>query len=226
MKNLGREATRDLLMLSVVAGSADAAGFMGVGHVFTSNMTGNLVLLGIACGQGQWGDVAKTFYVLVMFAIGAAGGGRLTRKLADDAWRKLLLRILALESVLLVSFAVWWALISESGRTAQFYGLIPLLALAMGLQSAVMNRLTIAGVTNTAMTGTLTNVAVGLERVLFPAADQEPGIRRRTGKQFLVILLYCGGALVEGLLLMHASWAMGILPAALVFLVMLAHMKT
>ena len=72
MKNLGWEATRDLLMLSVVAGSADAAGFMGVGHVFTSNMTGNLVLLGIACGQGQWTDVAKTFYVLVMFAIGAA----------------------------------------------------------------------------------------------------------------------------------------------------------
>jgi len=48
MKNFGREATRDLLALSVVAGSADAAGFMGVGLVFTSNMTGNLVLLGIA----------------------------------------------------------------------------------------------------------------------------------------------------------------------------------
>ena len=37
----------------------------------------------------------------------------------------------------------------------------------MGLQSAAMNRLTIAGVTNTAMTGTLTNFAVGLERVCF-----------------------------------------------------------
>lgn len=35
------------------------------------------------------------------------------------------------------------------------------LAIAMGLQSAVMNRLTIAGVTNTAMTGTLTSVAAG-----------------------------------------------------------------
>jgi uncharacterized membrane protein YoaK (UPF0700 family) len=226
MKNLGREATRDLLMLSLVAGSADAAGFMGVGHVFTSNMTGNLVLLGIACGQGQWSDVAKTFYVLALFAIGAAGGGRMTRHLPDAAWRKLLLRILTLESVLLISFAVWWALISETGRAAQFYRLIPLLAIAMGLQSAVMSRLTIAGVTNTAMTGTLTNVAVGLERLLFRAVDQEPGIRRRTAKQFLVILLYCGGALVEGLLVRHATWAMGILPAALVFLVMLAHLKT
>jgi uncharacterized membrane protein YoaK (UPF0700 family) len=225
MKNLGREATRDLLMLSVVAGSADAAGFMGVGHVFTSNMTGNLVLLGIACGQGQWTDVAKTFYVLVMFAIGAACGSRLARQLPDEAWRKLLVRILMIESVLLISFAISWALIAESGRAAQFYWLIPLLAIAMGLQSAVLNRLTIAGVTNTAMTGTLTNVAVGLERVLFRASDQEPGLRRRTGKQFLVILLYCGGALVEGLLMLHAGWAMGILPAVLVFLVLLAHLK-
>ncbi len=225
MKNLGREATRDLLLLSIVAGSADAAGFMGVGRVFTSNMTGNLVLLGIDCGQGQWGDVAKTFYVLVMFAIGAACGSRLARQLPDDAWRKLLVRILMIESVLLITFAVCWALISETGRPAQFYWLIPLLAVAMGLQSAVMNRLMIAGVTNTAMTGTLTNVAVGLERVLFGAADQEQGLRRRTGKQFLVILLYCCGALVEGLLMLHASWAMGILPAALVFMVMLAHLK-
>lgn len=152
-------------------------------------MTGNLVLLGIACGQGQWDDVAKTFYVLVMFAIGAACGSRRARQLPGEAWRKLLLRILTIESVLLISFAVWWAVISKEGRVAQFYWLVPLLAIAMGLQSAVMNRLTIAGVTNTAMTGTLTNVAVGLERLLFRSSDQELGIRRRTGEQFLVILL-------------------------------------
>ena len=163
MKNLGWEATRDLLMLSVVAGSADAAGFMGIGHVFTSNMTGNLVLLGIACGQSQWSAALKTVYVLVMFTFGAAVGGRLARQLPDQAWRKLLVRILTLESVLLISFAICWALISEKGRAVQFYWLIPLLSIAMGLQSAVMNRLTIAGVTNTAITGTLTNVAVGLE---------------------------------------------------------------
>ncbi len=225
MKNLGREATRDLLLLSVVAGSADAAGFMGVGHVFTSNMTGNLVLLGIASGQGHWADAAKTLYVLVLFAIGAAAGSRLARQLPDQAWRKLLVRILMIESVLLITFAVCWAVISKEGRAIHFYWLIPLLAIAMGLQSAVMNRLMIAGVTNTAMTGTLTNVAVGMERVLFGAADQEPGIRSRTGKQFLVILLYCGGALVEGLLMLHANWGMGILPAVLVFLVMFAHLK-
>jgi uncharacterized membrane protein YoaK (UPF0700 family) len=225
MKNLGREATRDLLMLSMAAGSADAAGFMGVGHVFTSNMTGNLVLLGIACGQGQWNDAIKTFYVVGMFAVGAACGGRMTRQLPDQAWRRLLKRILTLESILLISFAICWALISEKGRLVGFYWLIPLLSIAMGLQSAVMSRLTIAGVTNTAMTGTLTNVAVGLERVMFGTSDKEPGIQRRTGKQLLVILLYCGGALVEGLLMLHANRAIGFLPAALVFLVMLAHLK-
>jgi uncharacterized membrane protein YoaK (UPF0700 family) len=225
MKNLGREATRDLLVLSVVAGSADAAGFMGVSHVFTSNMTGNLVLLGIACGQRQWSDVTKTFYVLVMFAFGAAFGGRIARQLSDQAWRKLLVRILTLESVLLISFAVWWALISEKGRVVQFYWLIPLLAVAMGLQSAAMNRLTIAGVTNTAMTGTLTNVAIGLESLMFRTAGHAADVRKRTGKQLLVILLYCGGAIAEGLLALHVTWAIGFLPAILVLLILIAHLK-
>jgi uncharacterized membrane protein YoaK (UPF0700 family) len=226
MKNLGREATRSLLVLSVVAGSADAAGFMGVGHVFTSNMTGNLVLLGIACSQGQRSVAAKTLYVLLMFAFGAAFGGRMARQLPDQAWQKLLVRILMIESVLLISFAIGWAVISEKGRMVQFYWLIPLLAVAMGLQSAVMNRLTIAGVTNTAMTGTLTNVAVGLESLIFGTSGQATDIRKRTEKQLLVILLYCGGAVVEGLLIQRSSWAIGFLPAALVFLLLIAHLKS
>lgn len=97
VKNLGRDATRDLLLLSLVAGSADAAGFLGTGRVFTSNMTGNLVLLGIACGQQQWAVALNTLYVVLMFVFGVVLGSRLTRNLADQEWRRLLRRILILK---------------------------------------------------------------------------------------------------------------------------------
>lgn len=224
MKNLGQAATRDLLLLSMVAGSADAAGFMS-SHVFTSNMTGNLVLLGIAGSQGQWQDAGKTFYVLVLFVIGVIWGGRLARPFPDTAWQKLMKRLLAVETFLLLTFAVYWAFISEAARTTQFLWLALPLALAMGLQSAAMNRLTIGGVTNTAMTGTLTSFAVGLGSIWFNGAGTEPEIRRRIKKQLAVILLYCGAAAAEGLLIFHFGWLMGFLPALFAFLTVIAHWK-
>ncbi len=224
MKNLGHEATRDLLLLSIVAGSADAAGFMS-GHVFTSNMTGNLVLLGIACSQGQWHVAGKTLYVLALFVIGAILGSRVARRFPDAAWKKMMKRLLTVEAVLLLAFAVYWAFISEAARTAQFLWLVLPLALAMGLQSAAMNRLTIAGVTNTAMTGTLTNFAVGLESVWFHGFKAEAAIRRRIKKQLVVIILYCAAAATEGLLIFYAGWAMGFLPALFAILAVIAHRK-
>lgn len=225
MKNLGREATRDLLLLSLIAGSADAASFMGIGQVFTSNMTGNLVLFGIACGQGHWHDAGRTLYVLALFIVGAGLGSHGTRNFPDSAWRKLVMRLVMIEAVLLLTFAVYWAFVSEAGRAAQFFWLVPPLALAMGLQSAAMNRLTIAGVTSTAMTGTLTSFAVGLHGLWLQPSSAGLEIRSRLQKQLLVILLYCAGAATEGACILHASWAIGFLPAGLACLVVIAHLK-
>ena len=37
-----------LLGLTVVSGLIDAVSYLGLGHVFTANMTGNVVVLGFA----------------------------------------------------------------------------------------------------------------------------------------------------------------------------------
>lgn len=219
MRNLGREALRDLLLLSLVAGSADAAGFLGVGHVFTSNMTGNLVLLGIAVGQFRWDEALKTSFVLLMFFLGAGLGSNFVRHLPDHDWRKLMVRILSVEALLLVLFASLWAIVSEKNHVIHFFWLIPFLAIAMGLQSAAMNRLMIAGVTNTAMTGTLTSLAVGCEKLFFKSSSREAGLHERLRNQTLVILFYCTGALGNGVLMLHAPWAIGFLPAILALVV-------
>lgn len=46
---------RDLLLLGLTwsAGFLDAISFLGLGNVFTANMTGNTILLGIALGRGD-----------------------------------------------------------------------------------------------------------------------------------------------------------------------------
>ena len=42
-----------VLVLTWAASGVDAISYLGLGHVFTANMTGNAVLLGLAVGQGQ-----------------------------------------------------------------------------------------------------------------------------------------------------------------------------
>jgi uncharacterized membrane protein YoaK (UPF0700 family) len=157
--------------------------------------------------------------------IGVMLGSRMTRHFPDAAWKKLLKRLLLVEAFLLLGFAIYWAFIAEAARTAQFFWLVLPLAVAMGLQSAAMNRLTIAGVTNTAMTGTLTNFAVGLENVWLHGFRAEPEIRRRMKMQLVVILVYCGAAALEGVLIFHVGWAMGFLPTLFAFLAVIAHRK-
>ncbi len=44
----GRLLLGTLLMLTVISGLVDAVSYLGLGHVFTANMTGNVVLLGFA----------------------------------------------------------------------------------------------------------------------------------------------------------------------------------
>ena len=41
-----------LLVMTAVTGVVDAVSFLAMGHVFTANMTGNIVLLGFASAGG------------------------------------------------------------------------------------------------------------------------------------------------------------------------------
>src|SRR5271154_5403250 len=76
-----REATlsrdrRDalVLLLAWAAGGVDAIGFLGLNHVFTANMTGNTVLLGLTLGQGRGLAAWPNVIALVGFGLGVALG--------------------------------------------------------------------------------------------------------------------------------------------------------
>jgi uncharacterized membrane protein YoaK (UPF0700 family) len=40
-----------MVLLTIASGFSDALGYVALGHVFTANMTGNTILLGLAMGQ-------------------------------------------------------------------------------------------------------------------------------------------------------------------------------
>ena len=53
-----------LAALTVVSGFVDAVSFLGLGHVFTANMTGNLVLIGFAAAGAPGFSMAANLSAL------------------------------------------------------------------------------------------------------------------------------------------------------------------
>ena len=87
----GRLLLGTLIGLTVISGLVDAVSYLGLGHVFTANMTGNVVLLGFAAAGASGFSAAACMTSLGSFLLGAAAAGRAARRLASRrqllAWR-------------------------------------------------------------------------------------------------------------------------------------------
>ncbi|MFC7103480.1 DUF1275 family protein [Nonomuraea rubra] len=63
-----------MLGLALAAGAVDALSFLALGQVFTANMTGNVVLLGLALGYGRTAHVMASGLAFAGFCAGLAAG--------------------------------------------------------------------------------------------------------------------------------------------------------
>jgi uncharacterized membrane protein YoaK (UPF0700 family) len=219
MKTIEQGVVRDLLFLSFAAGSADAAGYMGLGRVFTSNMTGNVVLLGIDIGEGHLLSAGRTVLVLATFILGVTLGAVLGQKVKERDWGRLAARIIGLEKIVLVLFAIGWLMRAGSIHSPIDSTVLFLLTLAMGLQASAMNRLSAPGASTTAITGTLTVLIAGLVQMMVPASPPTENSWERIKFQSAMILLYCCGAAACGYLILHVPVFGGCLPALAILLV-------
>ena len=99
-----------VVMLTLVTGVTDATAFVKLGNVFTSVMTGNLVLLGLAIGKGDLQPAVHVALALVAFVAGAMVGGRIAGHPCetDGPWPHRLTIALCFELLLFVGFTVLW----------------------------------------------------------------------------------------------------------------------
>ncbi|HEY4027957.1 MAG TPA: YoaK family protein [Candidatus Dormibacteraeota bacterium] len=168
VKVRGGLLVRDVLLiaLTAAAGWADTIAYLGLGRVFTANMTGNLVLLGLAVGQLQVSSAERAGAAFAGFVAGGLLGSRLTAKAASHPWHPRVNITLGAEAAVLIVFsALWWTGAERS--QAGLDTLIGLSALGMGLQTAAVRRLALAGVSTTFVTGTLSNLVAGLAALRF-----------------------------------------------------------
>ncbi|KUN28682.1 hypothetical protein AQJ23_07030 [Streptomyces antibioticus] len=146
-----------LLALTLVSGLIDAVSYLGLGHVFTANMTGNVVVLGFAAAGAPGFSVPHTLTSLLAFMIGAAVGGRIAQRLGAGPRRTWVRRTLAAEALLLAASTV--VAFAAPDDTATVYTLIAVTAFAMGLRNATVRKLGVADLTTTVLTMTLTGLA-------------------------------------------------------------------
>src|SRR2546421_12994029 len=74
-----------LLVLTVTTGLIDAVSVLGLGRVFTANMTGNVVFLGFALARVPGFSAVRALAALAAFLAGAVIGGRLGIRLDRSA---------------------------------------------------------------------------------------------------------------------------------------------
>src|SRR5260370_39218911 len=88
--------------LSALAGYVDAVGFLHLGGLFVSFMSGNSTRMGVSLAEGHWQNAAKALGLIGLFVIGAAAGSLIV--LGRGAHRQSL--VLLAEALLLAGAAL------------------------------------------------------------------------------------------------------------------------
>lgn len=153
-----------VVALALVSGATDATGFLALGGAFTSVMTGNLVLVGVAIGSGDASAIGLILSAFGGYVVGVALGTRLAGlpDPDDEVWPPQVSRAVAVELLLFVVFAVSWWLLDSDPSTGWSFPLLALCAVALGVQSSAILRFGVPGLSTTYLTGTLTTVVVRL----------------------------------------------------------------
>lgn len=179
-----------LVVLTVTTGLVDAVSVLGLGRVFTANMTGNIVFLGFAVVGTPGLSVPLYIASIAGFLVGATLGGRIGVAMSSISRRRWLLAIALIEAGLFF-VAAWFAIgynIQTLTPTSQLYAMIILTAVAMGLRNATVRRLAVPDLTTTVLTLTLTGIAAD--------SSLAGGSNTRLGRRVASTLsIFAGGAI-------------------------------
>ena len=150
-----------MLLLSVATGLVDAISVLGLGKVFTADMTGNIVFLGFASAGVPDFEAAPYIVAITAFLFGALVAGRVGKAQAGRPLRHWLMKAALLEAGLLwvaAAVAVEFDIATQS-QEPRLYAIIGLTAVTMGFRNATIRQLKIPDLTTTVLTLTLTGLA-------------------------------------------------------------------
>lgn len=184
-------------LLTFVTGLVDAASYLSMGHIFTANMTGNIVLLGLAAANLPGFSVPRSITALVFAFAGGILSGRLEHWTAN--WRRTHWLGLAAGMETTLLFVACMLVMQHDSvvlPSSSLYGIIALTALAMGIRNGTVRRLGVPDITTTVLT--LTVAALASESSL--AGGNNP----RWGRRISAVFSMFFGAAVGAFILQHS----------------------
>jgi len=190
-----RDANRQLgCMLAFIAGAVNAGGFLAVQH-YTSHMTGIVSAMADQLVLGMYGFVLVGVSALLSFLLGAVASTLMVRHSRQRNLHSAYALPLVVEAGLLLCFGLLGSQISGFNG---FYvsATVMLLSFIMGLQNAVITKLSNAEIRTTHITGVITDIGIELGKLLSHGATTvAPDSARLRTLACLAASFFVGGVL-------------------------------
>jgi uncharacterized membrane protein YoaK (UPF0700 family) len=211
-RNRTTDANRHLgYVLAFVAGATNAGGFLAV-HQYTSHMTGIVSAMADHVALGSYELVLAGLGAVLSFLAGAACCAVMVNYARRRKMHSEYALPLLLEAALLLSFGLLGAWLAQVGGL--FIPLaVMLLCFIMGLQNAVITKLSNAEIRTTHITGIVTDLGIEIGKMSYwnrKPADEMPkvtGDRNRLRVLSLLAAFFFIGGVLGALGFKHIGYA-------------------
>jgi uncharacterized membrane protein YoaK (UPF0700 family) len=196
------------VVLTFASGASDVASFTRLGGVFTSVMTGNMTVFGLALARRSASLAAHTGVAFAGYVAGVVLGTRIgwhfarrrpdrvAAKAPGGDWPPQMTLTMLVEVALIAGVVIGWELSGSRPAGVTQFVILAMSACAMGIQSAAVNQMGLGNVSTTFLTGTLT----GLVTAITTPDRKRGGLRRPS----VLLLGLVAGAVLAGVLLYSA----------------------
>lgn len=206
-RNRSRRADRQLgLLLTFVAGAVNAGGFLAVGQ-YTSHMTGIASAIADYIALSQFEAAVRALGFLAAFLSGALVSTLVIRWAAARQMQAQYALALMLEALLLLAFGALAARLTFPISTV-----IALLCFIMGLQNAIITKISNAEIRTTHVTGIVTDIGIELGRYFHSRVRDD-----RLGLHAGLLLSFLSGGVAGAFAFQYAGY-IATVPLALLLL--------
>lgn len=147
-----------MLALTFTTGVVDAVGYLGLDRVFTANMTGNVVILGMGTVGAAGLPILGPIVALAFFFVGAAIAGRSLRH-SVAGWSPTCSVLLGVVGAGVCALAVSLLVVGDTVPALLQYVVTAILAAVMGIQAGTARQIAVQDVSTVVVTSSLAGLA-------------------------------------------------------------------
>ncbi|MVM33821.1 DUF1275 domain-containing protein [Spirosoma sp. HMF4905] len=198
-------------LLSFVAGIVNVAGFLSVQRL-TTNVTGHFAFFIDEIFKLHLANGLIFFIYILFFFLGSFTSSLLIEIITRKNERFIYIIPALLESLILYAIALGGQALLQGHADFITYSLL----FAMGLQNALVTRISDAMVRTTHLTGLFTDLGIELSQLFFyKIKEQRDKLIATIRLRLRIIIYFFLGGIVSGLLYSHAGLYVLLLPATL-----------